>query len=179
MMDQRSYFEKADFQSNLPHQVLIGVVGLFLVFLEVGFAQLPVFFGASPLLSVILIYCMRVFHMKFMPIGTVFLIGIVADLLLSDIVGGRTTVLMLMSYVIEARKSRLEQSEFGQIWFDFLLCAAATLIFQLFFFSILNLAIPSLNPILFQLGVTTLLFPFGFLLIYSIHRLMQELSLIS
>ena len=179
MKDQRSYFEKADFQSNLPHKVLIGVVGLFLVFLEVGFAQLPVFFGASPLLSVILIYYMRVFHMKFMPIGTVFLIGIVADLLMSDILGGRATALILMSYVIEARKSRLEQSEFGQIWFDFLFCAAAILMFQLFFFSLINLGVPSLNPILFQLGVTTLLFPLGFLLIYSIHRLMQEMSLIS
>lgn len=179
MKDQSSYFEKADFHSNLPYQLLLGSLGMFLVFLEVGVAQLPVFFGASPLLSVILIYYTRIFHMTLMPIGTVLVIGIVADLLLSDILGGRATALILMSHVIEARHSRLEQLEFGQIWFDFVLCAAAILMFQLLFFSIINLGVPSLNPILFQLGVTTLLFPLGFLLIYSTHRLMQELRLIS
>ena len=33
MKDQRSYFEKADFQSDLPPQLLTAVLGLTLIFL--------------------------------------------------------------------------------------------------------------------------------------------------
>lgn len=179
MKDQRTYFETADFQSVLPYQLLLGSVGLLLVFLEVGFAQLPVFYGASPLLSLILVYYLRVYHAHLLPIFTVFLIGLVADLLLSDVMGARATALILMSYVLEARQSRLEQAEFGQLWFDFVLCATAVLSFQLFFFSIINLAVPSLSPIIFQLGVTTTLFPIGFIVVYSTHRILRKLGLVA
>ena len=53
MKDQQSYFEKADFQSNLPKQFLVMFVAVLLVLLEVGLAQWPFFYGASPLLSLI------------------------------------------------------------------------------------------------------------------------------
>jgi len=45
MKDQRSYFEKADLQSDLPKQFLILFVGIVLVLFEVGLAQWPFFYG--------------------------------------------------------------------------------------------------------------------------------------
>ena len=47
MKDQRSYFEKADFQSGLPLQLLTATIGLALVLLELAVAQWPVFYGVS------------------------------------------------------------------------------------------------------------------------------------
>jgi len=47
MKDQRSYFERADFQSDFPLQFLAGVVGMILVLLELGVAQWPFFYGTT------------------------------------------------------------------------------------------------------------------------------------
>ena len=51
MKDQRSYFEKADFQSDLPIQLLMAALGFALVLLELAVAQWPVFYGSAPNLS--------------------------------------------------------------------------------------------------------------------------------
>ena len=94
MKDQQSYFEKANFQSNLPKQFLVLFVAIVLVLLEVGLAQWPFFYGASPLLSLIFFYFMMIYHDELMPIITVFVMGLIADLLMSDILGGRATAMM-------------------------------------------------------------------------------------
>lgn len=179
MKDQRAYFEKADFQSVLPYRVLIAIFGLFLVFLEVGLAQIPMFYGASPYLSLILIYYLRLHHPDVMPVFTVFLIGIVADVLLSDIMGGRATAMILLAYVIESRQVKLEQVEFAELWVDFAISCAAVIIFQLIFFSLINLTLPTFGPFFFQTGITLILFPIGFLMIYAAHGLLQKMKLLA
>ena len=55
MKDQRSYFEKADFQSDLPLQLLTATLGLTLVLLQLAVAQWPLFYGSAPNLSLIFI----------------------------------------------------------------------------------------------------------------------------
>ena len=89
-------FEKADFQSNLPKQFLIMFFGIVLVLIEVGLAQWPFFHGASPLISLIFMYFIMIYHDELMPIITVFIMGLVSDLLISDILGGRATAMMLL-----------------------------------------------------------------------------------
>ena len=178
MKDQRSYFEKADFQSDLPIQLLMAALGFALVLLELAVAQWPVFYGSAPNLSLIFIYCIIIYHGKYMPIFTLFLIGIIGDFLLSDLLGGRATSFMLLAYVMQLRLVRLQQSDFGQLWVDFALSCAAVSLFQLLLFSAVNFAIPSLSPILFQAGATLILFPIGFVLIFAIHHLLQKVKMV-
>ena len=178
MKDQRSYFEKADFQSGLPLQFLTATLGLTLVLLELAVAQWPVFFGSAPNLSLIFIYCMIVYHGKYMPIFTIFLMGIIGDFLLSDLLGGRATSFMLLAYVMQFRLARLQQSDFDQLWVDFVLSCAAVSLFQLTLFSAVSFAIPSLSPILFQIGVTLIIFPIGYVLIFAVHRLLQKVKMV-
>jgi rod shape-determining protein MreD len=178
MKDQRSYFEKADFQSDLPLQLLTAALGLTLVFLELAVAQWPVFYGSAPNLSLIFIYGMIMYHVKYMPVFTIFLIGIISDFLLSDLLGGRATSFMLLAYVMQLRLVRLQQSDFGQLWVDFAVSCAAVSLFQLLLFSAVNFAIPSLSPILFQIGATLILVPIGFVLIFAVHRLLQKVKMV-
>ena len=74
MKDQHTYFEKADFSSNFPLQILVAALGLILVLLELSLAQWPVFHGAAPTLSLIFIYYMMIYHSKLLPIFSIFLI---------------------------------------------------------------------------------------------------------
>jgi rod shape-determining protein MreD len=178
MKDQRSYFEKADFQSDLPPQLLTAVLGLTLVLLELAVAQWPIFYGSAPNLPLIFIYYMIIYHGKYMPIFTIFLMGIIGDFLLSDLLGGRATSFMLLAYVMQLRLLRLQQRDFGQLWVDFAISCAAVSLFQLLLFSVVNFAIPSLSPILFQVGATLILFPIGFVLIFAVHRLLQKVKMV-
>ncbi|MGA0309565.1 MAG: rod shape-determining protein MreD [Alphaproteobacteria bacterium] len=178
MKDQRSYFERADFQSDFPLQFLAGVVGMILVLLELGVAQWPFFYGAAPVLSLIFIHYMIIYHDKYMPVFVIFLMGIVGDVLLSDLLGGRATAFLLLTYVMQHRLVRLQQSDFGQLWLDFAVSCAAVSLFQLLLFSALNFRIPALSPILFQLGATLILFPIGFVIIFTIHRLLQKVKIV-
>ena len=176
MKDQQSYFEKADFQSNLPKQFLILFVGIVLVLFEVGLAQWPFFYGSSPFLSLIFMYFILIYHDELMPIITVFIMGLVADLLMSDILGGRATAMMLLSYAMRMGILRLQQSEFMDLWLGFAVSCAAVTLFQLIFFSLINLVLPALSPVLFQVGFTLILFPIGFVVMFSIQRLLQTLQ---
>ena len=178
MKDQRSYFEKADFHSDLPLQFLTAAVGLMLVVIELGLAQWPVFYGATPNLSLIFIYYMMIYHNKLLPIFSIFIIGIIGDFLLSDLLGGRATALMLLAIIMRVRLFKLQQGDFSLLWIDFGVSCGLVSAFQLILFSILNMAIPSINPILFQYGVNLILFPIGFVIIFAVHQLMQKLKLV-
>ena len=178
MKDQHAYFEKADFSSNFPLQILTAALGLTLVLLELSLAQWPVFYGAAPNISLIFIYYMMIYHTKLLPIFSIFMMGIVGDVLVSDLVGGRATALILLAYVMQLRLLRLQQSDFNYLWVDFAMSCGFVSIFQLTFFSLLNMAVPSLGPILFQFGVNLILFPLGFVLIFAVHQIMQKMKLL-
>ena len=178
MKDQRAYFEKADFSSIFPLQVLTAALGLILVLLELSLAQWSVFHGAAPNLSFIFIYYMMIYHTKLLPIFSIFLMGIVADVLLSDLVGGRATALILLSYVMQLRLLRLQQSDFSYLWVDFAVSCGFVSIFQLTFFSLLNMVFPSLGPIVFQFGINLILFPLGFVIIFAVYQLMQKMKML-
>ena len=178
MKDQRAYFEKADFSSNFPLQVLTAALGLILVLLELSLAQWSVFHGAAPNLSFIFIYYMMIYHTKLLPIFSIFLMGIVGDVLLSDLVGGRATALILLAYLMNLRLLRLQQSDFSYLWVDFAVSCGFVSIFQLTFFSLLNMVFPSLGPIAFQFGTNLLLFPLGFVIIFAVYQLMQKMKMV-
>jgi len=178
MRDQRAYFEKADFHSNFPLQILTATLGLILVLLELALAQWPIFYGAAPNLSLIFIFYMMIYHTKLLPIFSIFIMGIVGDFLLSDLLGGRATALILLAYVMQLRLLRLQQSDFSHLWVDFALSCCFVLVFQLIFFSLLNMTVPSFRPILFQFGTNLILFPLGFVLIFAVHQLMQKMKIV-
>ena len=178
MKDQRSYFEKADFHSDLPLQFLTAAFGSLLVLIELGLAQWPIFHGAAPNLSLIFIYYMMIYHTKLLPIFSIFFIGIISDFLLSDLLGGRATALMLLAHFMQLRMVRLQQSDFGQLWVDFAFSFTLVTLFQLVFFALLNMAVPSVNPIVFQIGVTLILLPLGFVMMFAVHSLLQKMKVV-
>ena len=104
--------------------------------------------------------------------------GIVGDVLLSDLIGGRATALILLVYVMQLRLLRLQQSDFSYLWADFAVSCGFVSIFQLTFFSLLNMTVPSLGPIVFQFGANLTLFPLGFVLIFAVHQLMQKMKMV-
>lgn len=170
------YFEKAMEHSEVSGRFLIGFVGVILVLFEGALAGWPVFFGAAPLLSLIFIYWMTLYHSKLMPLITIFIMGLLSDILFSDLVGGRATSYMLMALFLNLRVTDAEDDEFLRVWINFTFAVIAVMLFQLVFFSAINLAIPSLSPLTFQIGVTLILFPITYVVLFAISNLLERIK---
>ena len=170
------YFEKAMEHSEISGRFLIGFVGVILVLFEGALAGWPVFFGASPLLSLIFIYWMTLYKSNLMPLITIFIMGLLSDILFSDLIGGRATSYMLLALFMNLRVTDAKDDEFLKVWINFASAVIAVTLFQLVFFSAINLAIPSLSPMTFQIGTTLILFPITYIFLFAISSLLERLK---
>ncbi|ADE38951.1 rod shape-determining protein MreD [Candidatus Puniceispirillum marinum] len=170
------YFEKAMEHSEVSGQFLIGFVGVILVLFEGTLASWPVFYGAVPLLSLIFVYWMTLYHSKLMPFITIFIMGLLSDILFSDLIGGRATSYMLLALFMNLRVTDPQDDEFLKVWVNFVVAVMTVMLFQLIFFSVINFSIPSLSPMMFQIGVTLILFPIAYVFLFAISNLLERIK---
>jgi rod shape-determining protein MreD len=162
------FFQKAELESDWPFQFLVVIVGMVLAMAEGGLALWPVFYGATPMLSLIFLYWIALHHEKYVLLVTGFLIGLTSDILFSDLLGGRATAYIVVLFAMNWRRQKLLQGDFRDIWVEFAFVVFGVVLFQLVVFSALNLAIPALTPVLFQIGVTMILFPIGYVILSTL-----------
>lgn len=171
------FFQKAELDSDWPFQFLVVVVGMLLAMIEGGLALWPVFYGATPMLSLIFLFWVALHHEKYVLLVTGFLIGLTSDILFSDLLGGRATAYIIVLFVMNWRRQKLLQGDFRDIWVEFAACVFAVVLFQLFIFSALNLAVPALTPVTFQIGVTMILFPIGYVILTTLNIAFNRIRL--
>jgi len=169
MIRRGRFFQKAELESDWPFQFLVVVVGMVLAMAEGGLALWPVFYGATPMLSLIFLYWIALHHEKYVLLVTGFLIGLTSDILFSDLLGGRATAYIAVLFAMNWRRQKLLQGDFRDIWVEFAVMVFAVMLFQLVIFSALNLAIPALTPVIFQIGVTMILFPIGYVILSALY----------
>ena len=169
MIGRGRFFQKAELESDWPFQFLVVVVGMVLAMAEGGLALWPVFYGATPMLSLIFLYWIALHHEKYVLLVTGFLIGLTSDILFSDLLGGRATAYIAVLFAMNWRRQKLLQGDFRDIWVEFAVMVFAVMLFQLVIFSALNLAIPALTPVIFQIGVTMILFPIGYVILSALY----------
>lgn len=171
------FFQKAELDSDWPFQFLVAVVGVLLAMIEGGLALWPVFYGATPMLSLIFLFWVALHHEKYVLLVTGFLIGLTSDILFSDLLGGRATAYIIVLFVMNWRRQKLLQGDFRDIWVEFAAGVFAVVLFQLLIFSALNLAVPALTPVMFQIGVTMILFPIGYVILTTLNIAFNRIRL--
>ena len=171
------FFQKAELDSDWPFQFLVAVVGVLLAMIEGGLALWPVFYGATPMLSLIFLFWVALHHEKYVLLVTGFLIGLTSDILFSDLLGGRATAYIIALFVMNWRRQKLLQGDFRDIWVEFAAGVFAVVLFQLLIFSALNLAVPALTPVMFQIGVTMILFPIGYVILTTLNIAFNRIRL--
>ncbi|MEC7211581.1 MAG: rod shape-determining protein MreD [Pseudomonadota bacterium] len=162
------FFQKAQLESDWPFQFLVVIVGMVLAMVEGGLALWSVFYGATPMLSLIFLYWIALHHEKYVLLVTGFLIGLTSDILFSDLLGGRATAYIILLFAMNWRRQKLLQGDFCDIWVEFAVVVFGVVLFQLVVFSALNLAILALTPVIFQIGVTMILFPIGYVILSTL-----------
>jgi len=177
MIRRGRFFQKAELESDWPFQFLAVIFGMVLAMVEGGLALWPVFYGATPMLSLIFLYWIALHHEKYVLLVTGFLIGLTSDILFSDLLGGRATAYIVVLFAMNWRRQKLLQGEFRDIWGEFAVTVFGVVLFQLVIFCALNLAIPSLTPLIFQIGVTMILFPIGYVILSSLYFAFNRIRL--
>ena len=165
MTPRGRFFQQAELDSNWPFQFLVVAVGVLIAMFEGGLALWPTFYGATPMLSLIFLYWVALHHEKYVPLFSGFIIGLASDLLFSDLIGGRATAYIAVVFLMELRRAKLLQGDFRDVWVEFSAITIGVVLFQLVVFSAVNLSIPSLTPVTFQVGVTMILFPIGYVIL--------------
>ena len=176
MTPRGRFFQKAEIDSDWPFQFLIVLFGVILALFEGSLALWPSFFGATPLLSLIFLYWVALHHEKYVALFTGFLIGLASDLLFSDLIGGRATAYIAVVFMMDLRRPKLLQGEFRDVWVEFSAVTVGVMLFQLLAFSALNLAIPALTPVVFQIGVTMILFPIGYVILTAMNMAFNRIK---
>jgi rod shape-determining protein MreD len=171
------FFQKAELESDWPFQFLVVIVGMVLAMAEGGLALWPVFYGATPMLSLIFLYWIALHHEKYVLLVTGFLIGLTSDILFSDLLGGRATAYIVVLFAMNWRRQKLLQGDFRDIWVEFAVTVFGVVLFQMAIFSALNLAIPALTPVIFQIGVTMILFPIGYVILSTLYFAFNKIRL--
>ena len=169
MTPRGRFFQKAELNSNWPFQFLMIVFGLVMAMFEGGLALWPFFYGATPILSLIFLFWVALHHEKLVFPVTGFLIGLGSDLLFSDLIGGRATAYIAVVFLMDIRRAKLLQGDFRDIWVEFVAVTTGVVLFQFLVFGALNLAVPAVTPVLFQVGVTLILFPIGYVILTTVN----------
>lgn len=175
MIGRGRFFQRAELDPKWPICFLIIVIGIILSIFEGSLGLSSALYGSTPMLSLIFLYWVALHHEKYVLLITGFLIGLTSDLLFSDLIGGRATIYIAVTFAMDWRRQKLLQSDFRDIWIDFSVVTAIVVSFQLLVFSALNFAWPSLTPVLFQIGLTMSLFPIGYVIMATTSNTLQRL----
>lgn len=149
----------SEYETNWPLHFMVLLFGVFLALLEGGLGVWQVFHGKPPMLALIFVYWVSLYHGGAISPLTGLLVGVSGDLLYSDLLGGRATCYVALILIMEFRRQRIQHYDFREIWVDFMITCGCVMLFHLVIFSAINLALPSIFPILFQIGITMLLYP--------------------
>jgi rod shape-determining protein MreD len=125
----------------------------------------------------IFLYWIALHHEKYVLLVTGFLIGLTSDILFSDLLGGRATAYIVVLFAMNWRRQKLLQGDFRDIWVEFAVTVFGVVLFQMAIFSALNLAIPALTPVIFQIGVTMILFPIGYVILSTLYFAFNKIRL--
>jgi len=176
MTPRGRFFQKAEIDSDWPFLFLVVLFGVVLALFEGSLALWPSFFGATPLLSLIFLYWIALHHEKYVTLFSGFLIGLASDLLFSDLIGGRATAYIAVVFMMDLRRPKLLQGEFRDLWVEFSAVIVGVMLFQLLVFSALNFAVPALMPVVFQIGVTMILFPIGYVILTAMNMAFNRIK---
>lgn len=165
----------ADLQSTLPLQLLVLLLGLLLVFIEGAFARWSVFYASVPLPTIAFIFFMRLNSPHLLSLLSVLAMGLFGELMFFDMLGSRSTALMLVALLTSFQAQNLQHGEFIDIWSNFCLTVLVYFIFRLAVFFVFYFNFPDWNAVFFQAGLTMLLFPLFFIIMTSVSHLLSRL----
>lgn len=173
-MSYQIYFQKASLKSYISLQVIVAFSLFGILLLEGAFATLDLFLYATPAVSFAIFYVLTLFYPIALPQVSIFIITILADIFFSSLHDSHTFAILVSLFVVKRLISFPEQRDFLEIWQGFAIAMCLMLLIQTVLFVMWEWSWFNLQGLVFQLGVTILLYPFIHVIITRMAQIFVE-----
>jgi rod shape-determining protein MreD len=139
--------------------------------------RLPGFGSIAPSFVLMAAYHWTLYRPDLLPLGTIFLAGLLLDLLNgTPYVGLSALVLLVARSAVLGQRRLINQRSFGLIWLGFFAVSVGAFAFEWGFVSLMQLRPLAPRPFIFQALVTTACYPVGSYLLALAHRAVPSLG---
>ena len=165
-MNYQVYFQKASLKSYVSLQVVVGVCLFCLMLFEGALASLNLFLYAVPLLSFTVMYVLILFYPVALPLVSIFIITILQDIFFTSLQNSQTFAILISLIIMKRVIVFPEQREFLEHWQGFGIAMAILFGIQSAFYMLWELSFVNWQGVLFQFGVSLLIYPFVYVVIH-------------
>ena len=163
------------FFNKFSNNILCFFLLFFLINIESSFGFFLIFDHSTPsFLSIAIYLCLRKFSIN-ISIFSLFILGLLYDVLLGSNIGISSIFFLLIKYFTEHLKLSFIDNNSNDDWIYFTIVFISSFVITFLLNIIVNLTIPDLSPVLFHLGATLIIFPF---LVFSINFISSITKLI-
>ncbi len=156
-------------KSSFLRSLIPAFIAYLLVFLGGINFQLHAIHMIMPLFAVITVFYWQVYKPEYLQKITVFFLGIFQDILYSTVLGSSSLLLLLLVFGIRKYSGNLPNQPFWFCWVVFAAVCSVYVFCQWGLYSFLFKQIITNPAILYQLGITILLYPL-------FHKIFSNLS---
>jgi rod shape-determining protein MreD len=154
------------FFNKFSNNILYFFLLFFLINIEISFGFFLMFDHSTPsLLSIAIYLCLRKFSIHLSSFS-LFILGLLYDVLLGSNIGISSMFFLLIKYFTEYLKLSFIDNNSNDDWISFTFVFISSFVITFLLNIIVNLTIPDFSPVLFHLGATLIIFPF---LVFSIN----------
>lgn len=132
---------------------------LILMLVSVVPTRLPDFMSISPMLTVISVYYWAVYRPDLMGYGTVFVVGVLEDLLAATPLGAGPVSLLVTQGLVMSQAKFFRGKSFAVTWWAFLLVAAPAAVAKWLVVALVQVSLPSGGAVLATYGMTIAFYP--------------------
>ena len=173
-MSYQIYFQKARLKSYLSLQIIVAVSLFGILLLEGAIATLDVFLHATPFISFAIFYVLMLFYPIALPIFSIFCITLLNDIFITSLQNSQTFAILVSLLIVKRAIAFPEQREFLEIWQGFGVAVVIMVFIEALSFMIWEFSLLNIQGLLFQMGITLLLYPFIHVLITRLAHIFIE-----
>ena len=173
-MSYQVYFQKASLKSYTSLQVVVAFTLFGMLLLEGAVATLDMFLHATPFVSFAIFYILTLFYPVALPLFSIFVITVLNDIFFTSLQNSQSFAILVSLLMVRRLITFPEQKEFLEIWQGFAVALLLFLIIQALFFFSWEWTFLNLQGLLFQTGVTLLLYPFIHVVITRMAQIFVE-----
>lgn len=132
---------------------------ILLVLIAVVPYRLPAFPAVTPAVALVAVYHWALYRPDLLPVGAVFLIGLLQDALTDVPLGVNAAILVAVHGIVTTQRRFFAGKGFPVTWFGFIVMAAAAFVASWILVCLFYLRLIAPAPLLFQLLMTIGIFP--------------------
>ena len=153
-------FRLSQESDQILFQQVMGFITLtFAVFVETALGHVSSLFGSAPKLAICLLFILTIKFPYTVTLISVFSAGLIFDLIEGNPLGFTSSLYLIVYFIGEWRQIVLSDSDAGTIWSEFVLIMFGLMIYAMVIFGLYEGHLPPFSEMLFQVGLTILIFP--------------------